>query len=74
MDGFDSIPFLAPSTGKLKREVIYKGMSKVKVPPKEIPYPRVETDGELFLPGLVGTRDRVVTGAQRRGLSERAAG
>lgn len=42
--------------------------------PKEVSYPRIKTDGELFLPGLVGARDRVVTGTQRGGLFKRAAG
>ena len=44
MDDLDPIP---SSTEKLRREMIYKGTSKVKVPLKEVPYPRVKIIGEL---------------------------
>ena len=42
-------PILFPSstTGELRRETIYNGIRKVKVPPKVVPYPRAKINREL---------------------------
>lgn len=54
--------------------MIYEGMSKGKVQPPKLPYTRIKIDGELFLHGLAGAHERVVTGTWSGWPLERAIG